>query len=135
MGRSVDSIQRYTAELEEAGLIVVERSKPYRSNPTGLYTRRWANRYHFVVYVSDHARYKFWWGIATYVADEAPTFYEAPAEASPEPRTPSASPNAPPTQSECESPQDDATSTAEMSAGDAINQMREMMRKALAEQQ
>ena len=134
MGRSVDSIQRYTAELEAAGLIVVERSKPYRTSPEGPYRRKWANRYHFVVHVTDHLRYKYWWGLAIYVADETPTFYETPQDASPEPRSESASSNAPPSQRGCESPQDDATSPAEMSTAEKLAHMRDMMHKALAEQ-
>jgi hypothetical protein len=135
MGRSVDSIQRYTAELEAAGLIVVERSKAYRTSPEGPYKRKWANRYHFVVHVLDHLRYKYWWGLAIYVVeDEATTFYETPADASPEPRSESASSNAPPSERGCESPQDDATSPANMSVDEKLANMREMMHKALAEQ-
>jgi len=113
LGRSSDSLWRYTRELEAAGLIVVERAKPYRASPDSGYTRRWANRYHFVVFVADFLYYRYWWGLAEppVDVDDAGARYEPPAVARLEPGPTPGSPNAPPSGLEDEPPHDDAVSS------------------------
>jgi hypothetical protein len=56
LGRCQRTVQHDIAALEGAGLVVVERCKPYRQED-GTYRRRWSNRYFLVVDLRDHGKY------------------------------------------------------------------------------
>jgi len=89
-GRSTDRLQAYTKELEEAGLLVVERCTPFRGE-NGVWKRRWANRYHFIVVARDF-RYHL---VATTKGEEAVQDAPTPAQAPPPSTRPSEVPGAP----------------------------------------
>jgi hypothetical protein len=89
-GRSTDRLQAYTKQLEEAGLLVVERCTPFRGDD-GTWKRRWANRYHFIVSARDF-RYHL---VATTKAPETAPDAPAPIEPPPPSARPSEVPGAP----------------------------------------
>jgi len=89
-GRSTDRLQAYTKELEEGGLLVVERCTPFRGE-NGVWKRRWANRYHFIVVARDF-RYHL---VATTKGEEAVQDAPAPPQAPPPSTRPSEVPGAP----------------------------------------
>jgi hypothetical protein len=89
-GRSTDRLQAYTKQLEEAGLLVVERCTPFRGED-GTWKRRWANRYHFIVVARDF-RYHL---VNTTKTSEPVQDVPAPAQAPPPSTRPSEVPGAP----------------------------------------
>ena len=89
-GRSTDRLQAYTKELEEAGILIVERCTPFRGED-GVWKRRWANRYHFIVAARDFRDHL----VATTKGEEAVQDAPTPPQAPPPSTRPSDVPGAP----------------------------------------
>ena len=93
-GRSTDRLQAYTKQLEEAGLLVVERTTPFRGE-NGIWKRRWANRYHFIVVARDFRYHLVNTTKGTETVPDAPTPVQAPPPSSRPSEVPGA-PHGPP---------------------------------------
>lgn len=56
MGRKVRTVRYAAKDAEEAGYLEVVRCKPYKRPDSGAWSRKWSNRYLFVVFAEDFPR-------------------------------------------------------------------------------
>ena len=85
LGVTERSIRNWCGELERAGLVVVERCKPYFNEALGRGSRRHTNRYHLVVDLRDFTK-KIREFTPIEARTEQPTLVQPDAVYLPEPR-------------------------------------------------